>query len=105
MWFSEPFLSKRIPSGLERVICAHILLLSPSTSSVNLGNSVVFQGSKLWIIMEYLGGGSALDLVSVQLFSGEYCGYYTVIINIHHIVINIRLPMRAVKLFNLTRQN
>lgn len=25
----------------------------------------IFQGTKLWIIMEYLGGGSALDLVSV----------------------------------------
>lgn len=24
----------------------------------------LFQGTKLWIIMEYLGGGSALDLVS-----------------------------------------
>lgn len=27
----------------------------------------LFQGSKLWIIMEYLGGGSALDLVSIKV--------------------------------------
>lgn len=30
-------------------------------------NWLLFQGSKLWIIMEYLGGGSALDLVSVGI--------------------------------------
>ena len=28
---------------------------------------ILFQGTKLWIIMEYLGGGSALDLVSYQI--------------------------------------
>lgn len=28
----------------------------------------LFQGTKLWIIMEYLGGGSALDLVSCITF-------------------------------------
>lgn len=28
---------------------------------------IIFQGTKLWIIMEYLGGGSALDLVSIML--------------------------------------
>lgn len=31
----------------------------------------LFQGSKLWIIMEYLGGGSALDLVSVKEVSSQ----------------------------------
>lgn len=26
------------------------------------------RGHKLWIVMEYLGGGSCLDLVSTELF-------------------------------------
>lgn len=40
--------------------------------SVSLENKFcLFQGSKLWIIMEYLGGGSALDLVSVKEVSSQ----------------------------------
>lgn len=31
----------------------------------------IFQGTKLWIIMEYLGGGSALDLVSCYELRSE----------------------------------
>lgn len=31
---------------------------------------ILFQGTKLWIIMEYLGGGSALDLVSIVIPTG-----------------------------------
>ena len=33
--------------------------------------SYVFQGTKLWIIMEYLGGGSALDLMKAGSFDEQ----------------------------------
>ena len=32
----------------------------------------IFQGTKLWIIMEYLGGGSALDLMKAGSFEETY---------------------------------
>ena len=32
----------------------------------------VFQGTKLWIIMEYLGGGSGLDLMKPGVFDETY---------------------------------
>lgn len=31
-----------------------------------------FQGTKLWIIMEYLGGGSALDLMKAGSFEESH---------------------------------
>ena len=31
-----------------------------------------FQGTKLWIIMEYLGGGSALDLMKAGKFEESH---------------------------------
>ena len=31
----------------------------------------MFQGTKLWIIMEYLGGGSALDLMKAGSFDEQ----------------------------------
>lgn len=37
-------------------------------STVTVFLSPLFQDTKLWIIMEYLGGGSALDLVSHSCF-------------------------------------
>ena len=33
---------------------------------------IVFQGSNLWIIMEFLGGGSALDLMKPGSFDEAY---------------------------------
>jgi serine/threonine protein kinase len=32
----------------------------------------LFQGTKLWIIMEYLGGGSALDLMKAGKFEESH---------------------------------
>ena len=32
----------------------------------------VLQGTKLWILMEYLGGGSALDLMKAGKFNEVY---------------------------------
>lgn len=34
----------------------------------------LFQGTKLWIIMEYLGGGSALDLMKAGSFEESHIG-------------------------------
>jgi serine/threonine-protein kinase 24/25/MST4 len=35
-------------------------------------SSSSFQGTKLWIIMEYLGGGSALDLMKAGSFEESH---------------------------------
>ena len=37
----------------------------------SLGHDCMRQGAKLWIIMEYLGGGSALDLMKAGTFQED----------------------------------
>ena len=57
-------------------------LCSSLTAHCLLSLSPLFQDSKLWIIMEYLGGGSALDLVSdSQCFScSELCSSFLLVL-------------------------
>ena len=41
-------------------------------TSSELNDLLCLQGTKLWIIMEYLGGGSALDLMKAGKFEESH---------------------------------
>lgn len=40
--------------------------------TISCSTHFLLQGPKLWILMEYLGGGSALDLMKAGKFSETY---------------------------------
>ena len=75
----SPLLSLSLPLSLPLTLSLSLPLSLPLTLSLPPPHSLC-QGTKLWIIMEYLGGGSALDLVrnyiyftSVSSCTMRYC--------------------------------
>ena len=72
--------------------------------SVSLENKFcLFQGSKLWIIMEYLGGGSALDLVSVKEVSSQIYWWNSTTLNENKASHDMKSLYHTPKSFSKTR--
>lgn len=61
----SPFVTKYFGSYLKVCFISNFIRLS---------NFYFIQGTKLWIIMEYLGGGSALDLMKAGQFEEMHIG-------------------------------
>ena len=72
-WKYAELLMKYISPGITPSVCLSWLFPPPPPSPA-LPTLVcccyLVQGTKLWIIMEHLGGGSALDLVRISFYTG-----------------------------------